>query len=138
MYRQGMPASMTPTEPSMLACYYAGNPNMNGCSQRFSVDIVMVNKRATPKWRRACEVCSAWLLNARLATVALTCGIASPMNVARASASLCAMPLALARVTCVCLPRTQCAIENATVQHLIVMHNTRLRYSIRNLQRLCL
>ena len=138
MYRQGMLASMTPAGPSMPACYYAGNPNMNGCLQHFSVDIVIVSNRATPKWRRVCEACSAWLLKKRLATVPLTCGVASPPTVAWVSASLCAMPLALARVTCVFLPRTKCAIESATVQHLIVMDNTRLRYSIRNLQRLCL
>ena len=74
-------------EPSMPACYYAGNPNMNGCLQRFSVDIIMVGKRATPEWRRVCEVCSAWLLQERLANVAPTCVMVSPPDVARVSAS---------------------------------------------------
>ena len=52
-------------------CYYAGNPNMDGCLQCSSVDIVMVNKSATPKSRRACEVCSGWLLDKLLAKVCL-------------------------------------------------------------------
>ena len=43
-------------------CYYACNPNMDGCLQCSTVDIVMVNKSATPKSRRVCEVCSDWLL----------------------------------------------------------------------------
>ena len=58
-------------EPNMPACYYAGNPNMDGCLQCSSVDIVMVNKSATPKSRRVCEVCSDWLLDKLLAKVCL-------------------------------------------------------------------
>jgi len=69
MYRQGLPASVTPERGEL--CFYAeaGAPPP-GCLQRFSVDIVMSGRRATPKRRRVCEVCSAWLLQERLANVA--------------------------------------------------------------------
>ena len=74
-------------EPNMPACYYAGNPNMDGCLQCSSVDIVMVNKSATPKSRRACEVCSDWLLDKRLAKVEPTCVVVSIPDVVLVLAS---------------------------------------------------
>ena len=61
---------------------------MNGSLQRSSVDIVMVCKRATPNWRRVCEVCATWLLQVRMADVARTCVMASPPDVARVPAYL--------------------------------------------------
>ena len=81
MYRQGLPASVTPErgEP----CYYAkAVAPPRGCLQRSNVDMVMVGKRATPKWRRVCEACWAWLLQERLANVAPPYVTVSPPDLA--------------------------------------------------------
>ena len=77
MSRQGLPAPVTPERGEL--CFYAvaGAPPP-GCLQRFSVDIVMSGRRATPKRRRVCEVCSAWLLQERLANVAPPCVMVPP------------------------------------------------------------
>ena len=70
MYRQGLPASMM-TELADR-CYYAQAwAPPPGCLQRSNVDIVMVGRRAAPKWLRVCEACAVWLLQERQANVAL-------------------------------------------------------------------
>jgi len=75
-------------EPSMPVCYYAGNPSMGDCLQRRNVVILMASRRASPKWRWVCEVCSAWLLRERLANAAPSCVMVPPLYVARVSGFL--------------------------------------------------
>jgi len=107
MYRQGLLASVTTErgEP----CYYAkAVAPPRGCLQRSNVDMVMVGRRATPKWRRVCEACWAWLLQERLANVALPYVIVLLSDLARVRLFSCIAPGVASYHDCV-LPRTQCA-----------------------------
>ena len=86
MYRYGLIASVTPKRGEFCFHAEAGVPPP-GCLHRFSVDIVMSGRRATPKRRRVCEVCSAWLLQERLANVAPPCVMVPPPDIALVSVS---------------------------------------------------
>ena len=94
-------------EPIMPVFYYAGCSDLQ-CS---NVDIVMVNRRATSKLRRVCEVCAAWLLQELLANVV----VVSPPDVVLVLASFFELLLVLLRVMIVCSPGTQCGCVSLRV-----------------------